>query len=101
FGTRFIAPLIPEFTHRYPLVEVDLGLSDTQQDLLKESWDLIVRIGHLADSDLRARRLGNCPMRLCASPEYLKKHGTPNRVAELSNHNCLSYSLSSEQRGGT
>ena len=73
FGTRFIAPLIPEFTHRYPLVEVDLGLSDTQQDLLKESWDLIVRIGHLADSDLRARRLGNCPI----------------------------YSLSSAQRGGT
>ncbi|SEN60650.1 DNA-binding transcriptional regulator, LysR family [Vreelandella aquamarina] len=101
FGTRFIAPLIPEFTRRYPLVEVDLGLSDTQQDLLKDSWDLIVRIGHLADSDLRARRLGNCPMRLCASPEYLQKHGTPNRVAELSNHNCLSYSLSSAQRSGT
>ena len=98
---RFIAPLIPEFTRRYPLVEVDLGLSDTQQDLLKDSWDLIVRIGHLADSDLRARRLGNCPMRLCASPEYLQKHGTPNRVAELSNHNCLSYSLSSAQRSGT
>ncbi|MRJ42224.1 LysR family transcriptional regulator [Idiomarina sp. FenBw--71] len=101
FGTRFIAPLIPEFTQRYPLVEVDLGLSDTQQDLLKENWDLIIRIGHLADSNLKARRLGNCPMRLCASPEYLKKHGKPNRVAELSSHNCLSYNLSSAQSGGT
>lgn len=100
FGTRFIAPLIPEFTRRYPLVEVELGLSDTQQDLLTENWDLIVRIGHLADSDLRARRLGNCPMHLCASPDYLKKHGTPQRVTDLSNHNCLSYNLSASQRSG-
>lgn len=100
FGTRFIAPLIPSFSERYPLVEIELGLSDSQHDLINDNWDLIIRIGHLADSDLKARRLGNCPMRVCASPHYLATHGKPQRIADLSHHNCLSYSLSPTQRGG-
>ncbi|MGO1501478.1 MAG: LysR family transcriptional regulator [Marinobacter sp.] len=101
FGTRFIAPLLPEFGRRYPRVDVELGLSDAQHDLIRERWDLAIRVGHLADSSLKACRLGNCPMRLCASPEYLARHGTPHRVAELSEHNCLSYTLSPLQGKGT
>ncbi|MDP0953433.1 LysR substrate-binding domain-containing protein, partial [Klebsiella pneumoniae] len=58
-------------------------------------------MGHLADSSLKARRLGNCPMRVCASPDYLQKHGTPRRVDELSGHNCLSYTLSPLQGNGS
>ncbi|MBB5321754.1 LysR family transcriptional regulator [Marinobacter oulmenensis] len=100
FGTRFIAPLLPGFTRRYPMVEVELGLSDSRKDLLKDGWDLVIRVGHLADSDLRARRLGNFPLRICASPEYLAKHGRPERVADLSGHNCLSYTLSPVQGNG-
>lgn len=101
FGTRFIAPLLPAFSRRYPMVEIELGLSDLQQSLLQDRWDLIIRIGHLADSSLKARRLGNCPMRVCASPDYLQKHGTPRRVDELSGHNCLSYTLSPLQGNGS
>jgi len=101
FGVRFIAPLLPAFSRRYPLVEVELGLSDAQQDLLEEGWDLVIRIGHLADTTLKARRLGDCPMRVCASPAYLARHGTPRRVADLAGHNCLSYTLSSLQGRGT
>lgn len=100
FGARFIAPLLPAFSRRYPRVEVELGLSDAQHDLLSEGWDLIIRVGHLADSALKARRLGNCPMRLCASPDYLARRGMPQRIAELSQHNCLSYSLSPLQGRG-
>ncbi len=100
FGMRFIAPLLPAFSRRYPGVEVELGLSDAQHDLIQEGWDLAIRIGHLADSSLQARRLGDCPMRVCAAPEYLKRHGTPQCVADLSRHNCLSYTLSSSQREG-
>lgn len=100
FGMRFIAPLLPAFSRRYPRVDVELGLSDAQQDLLQEGWDLIIRIGHLADSSLKARRLGNCPMWVCASPAYLSEHGTPQRVADLAGHNCLSYTLSPSQREG-
>lgn len=101
FGTRFIAPLLPEFSRRYPLVDIELGLSDAQQDLIEGGWDLAIRIGHLADSALKARRLGNCPMRICAAPGYLARHGTPRRVAELSAHNCLSYTLSPLQARGS
>ncbi|WP_249729292.1 LysR family transcriptional regulator [Acidovorax sp. CCYZU-2555] len=101
FGTRFIAPLLPEFSRRYPNVEVELGLSDAQQDLIQGGWDMAIRIGHLTDSALKTRRLGNCPMQICAAPSYLARHGTPRRVAELSAHNCLSYTLSPLQGRGT
>ena len=101
FGVRFIAPLLPAFSDRYPLVEVELGLSDAQQDLLQDGWDLAIRIGHLADSSLKARRLGDCPMRICASPDYLARRGTPRKVADLAGHNCLSYTLSALQGRGT
>ena len=101
FGTRFIAPLLPAFCERYPRVEIELGLSDAQQDLIEGGWDLALRIGHLADSALKARRLADCPMLICAAPAYLARHGTPRRVAELSAHNCLSYTLSPLQGRGT
>ena len=100
FGTRFIAPLLPAFSRDYPGVEVELGLSDSQQNLLYEGWDLILRIGHLEDSQLKARKLGNCPLRVCAAPDYLAQFGTPKRVSELSSHNCLSYTLSALQGNG-
>ena len=101
FGTRFIAPLLPEFSRRYPQVEVELGLSDAQQDLIQGGWDMAIRIGHLADSTLKARRLADCPLRICAAPGYLERHGTPRRVTELSAHNCLSYTRSPVQARGT
>ncbi|MCX4189619.1 LysR family transcriptional regulator [Methylophaga sp. OBS3] len=100
FGVRFIAPLLPAFSERYPHVEVELGLSDAKQDLVKDGWDLAIRIGHLADNTLKARRIGDCAVRVCASPAYLAKHGTPTTLADLANHNCLSYTLSPMQGHG-
>ncbi|QJD59657.1 LysR family transcriptional regulator [Pseudomonas sp. gcc21] len=97
FGARFVAPLMPEFSHRHPEVKVELGLSDTQLDLITGGWDLAVRIGRLADSPLQARRLGDSAMLVCAAPAYLDQRGIPRRVAELTQHNCLSYSLSAMQ----
>lgn len=97
FGARFIAPLMPEFSRRHPAVHIDIGLSDAALDLLAGNWDLAVRIGHLGDSPLQARRLGDSPMRVCAAPDYLDRRGVPRRVAELTQHNCLSYTLSTMQ----
>lgn len=99
FGSRFIAPLIPEFSRQYPEVKIELGLSDAQLDLIAGNWDLAIRIGRLADSPLQARRLGDCAMLVCAAPAYLDRRGVPRRVAELSQHNCLSYTLSAMQNG--
>ena len=81
FGARFVAPLIPEFSHRHPEVKVELGLSDTQLDLIAGGWDLAVRIGRLADSPLHARRLGDSAMLVCAAPAYLERRCVPRRVA--------------------
>lgn len=101
FGERFVAPLIPAFSHRHPEVKVELGLSDAQVDLLAGSWDLAIRIGRLSDSNLQARRLGDSAMLVCAAPSYLDQRGVPRRVAELTQHNCLSYTLSPMQDART
>ncbi len=97
FGTRFVAPLIPEFSHRHPEVKVELGLSDAQLDLIAGSWDLAIRIGRLADSPLQTRQLGDSCMKVCAAPAYLDSRGVPRTVGELAQHNCLSYTLSAMQ----
>lgn len=95
FGSRFIAPLLPVFSRRHPAVRVELGLTDSQVDPLEDGWDLVIRIGHLTDSPMQARKLGDCPMCVCAAPSYLEQRGIPRRVADLVQHNCLGYSLSS------
>lgn len=94
FGTRYIAPLLPSFSLRHPAVRVELGLNDSQVDLIDGGWDMAVRIGRLADSSLQARKLTDCPLVVCAAPAYLDKRGVPRRVAELAQHNCLSYTIS-------
>ena len=93
-GSSRLAPLIPEFSRLYPRLSVELGLNDRRVDLAEEGWDLAVRIGILQDSSLIARRLAPCRTILCAAPAYLAEHGTPHTVAELAQHNCLSYTLS-------
>jgi DNA-binding transcriptional LysR family regulator len=93
FGVRQIAPRLAEFARRYRRVTIELGLNDRQVDLAEEGWDLVIRIGHLADSSLVARRIAPCRMMTCASPAYLEARGTPRTVAELAAHNCLGYTL--------
>lgn len=99
FGTHFIAPLIPAFSRRHPAVKVELGLTDSRVDLLDGGWDMAVRIGWLQDSPMQARRLADCPLLVCASPRYLDERGVPRSVADLRQHNCLGYSLSSVAAG--
>jgi len=94
FGARYIAPLLPMFSQRHPAVRVELGLNDSQVDLIDGGWDMAVRIGRLADSSLQARKLADCPLVVCAAPAYLDKRGVPRKVAELAQHNCLSYTIS-------
>jgi DNA-binding transcriptional LysR family regulator len=94
FGIREIAPLLPEFARSHPLVTVDLGLNDRVVDLIEEGWDMGVRIGQLANSTMVARKLAPCRTALCAAPSYLAEKGTPHRVSDLKDHNCLGYTLS-------
>lgn len=95
FGTIAIAPLLSDLAGRHPDLIVDLGLNDRLVDLVEEGWDLAIRIGRLEDSPMIARRLAPCGMAVCASPDYLARHGRPKQIAELGNHRCLGYTLSS------
>jgi len=89
FGHQHLAPLIPEFASRYPKVQLALSLSDRNVSVIEEGFDLAIRIAHLADSSLAARRLAPNRRVVCASPAYLKKHGTPLTPRDLGGHNCL------------
>ena len=89
FGLQHIAPLIPRFAERYPQVQLALSLSDRTVNLIEEGFDLAVRIAHLEDSSLTARKLAPNRRVVCASPAYLARHGTPRTPDELARHNCL------------
>ena len=77
---------------RYPGVSIDMALNDRTVDLIGEGFDIAVRIGHLADSTLIARRITPIRFALCAAPAYLERHGVPRRPADLVRHNCLEFS---------
>jgi len=94
FGVREIAPLLPEFTRLHPSLTVDLGLNDRVVDLIEEGWDMAVRIGRLTESTMIMRKLTSCRTVLCAAPAYLAEKGTPRKVSDLKDHNCLGYTLS-------
>lgn len=89
YGERFIVPLVNAFMADYPQLRVDIELSNRQLDLLHEGFDLAIRLGRLSDSRLVATRLAPRLMYLCATPEYLRRHGTPQSPAELGQFNCL------------
>ena len=90
-GVTYLAKAITDFAKLYPQVNLDLNFEDTVVDIIDEGFDLAIRIGVLEDSSLISRRLASCPIYVCASPEYLKKHGTPTHPDDLLDHNVLAY----------
>lgn len=98
FGERHLAPLAGEFLALHPDVTLDLTLVDRVVDIVEEGFDCAIRIGGTGSLDLVARKLATTRSIVCASPAYLKRHGTPQRPADLLGHNCLRYTyLSAEQ----
>lgn len=89
FGRRHIAPYMAEFLERYPKLTTQLQLSDTVFDIVENGFDLAIRLGELAPSTLKARRLGVSPRIVVASPGYLERHPTPVQPPDLKDHNCL------------
>lgn len=95
FGVLHLGELIAEFHALHPAVTIELGLNDRYVDLLEERWDAAIRIGKLADSGLKARKLADVRLNICASAAYLAARGTPRTIADLADHDCLGYTLSS------
>ncbi|OOF23638.1 LysR family transcriptional regulator [Salinivibrio sp. IB574] len=89
FGEQYIAPLLAPFLRQYPHVSVDLHLTNRRIDLIETGTDVAIRIGHLADSSLKAKRLGSRRLTICASPVYLAAHGRPLTPSDLNRHVCL------------
>jgi DNA-binding transcriptional LysR family regulator len=89
FGHQYVAPLVPGFAARHPNVQLSLSLSDRHVNLIEEGFDVAVRIAALADSSLAARKLAPNHRVVCASPVYLRRHGTPRAPEDLVQHNCL------------
>ncbi len=93
FGTLHLAKMLPLFMNLYPELNVELFFDDKVTDLIADGYDIAVRIGELPDSSLIARELSPCTSGLYASKGYLARFGTPNKVADLREHNCMSYSF--------
>jgi DNA-binding transcriptional LysR family regulator len=91
FGLKRLAPLLIDFSQRYPEVGLDMDYSDRRVKLIEEGIDLSIRITRRLDGGDVARKIGMGRMQVVASKNYLARHGRPQHPAELIHHECLGY----------
>jgi len=89
FGRTFLPPLLPEFIERYPEINVVVSLSSTTIDIVADGYDVALEIDRLPDSSPRSQWLCTLTRLLVAAPDYLRRHGHPQRPEELKQHACL------------
>jgi DNA-binding transcriptional LysR family regulator len=89
FGQAVIMPLIPSLLADNPALQIDLTLSDRIVDIVGLGIDVAIRIATLRDSALVERSLAPNPRVICASPDYLARHGTPTYLEDLKHHQCI------------
>lgn len=89
FGLQFVAQIVPQLLQDNPDLRISLDMNDALPDLVSSGMDLAIRIARLKDSNLIARKLADNPRILVASPDYLKKRGTPRVLDDLQQHDCL------------
>jgi DNA-binding transcriptional LysR family regulator len=100
FGKRHVAPLIPGFLSEHRELSMSLELSDRLADMVNEGFDLAVRIGTLNDSTLIAVKLADMQRVAVASPDYLRRRGSPAHPRDLLRHDCLTFGNSGNQARG-
>jgi DNA-binding transcriptional LysR family regulator len=89
FGRSYIAPAIAEFAQKYPDVTLQLQLTDSPADFVRDAFDVAIRFGDLPDTRLIARKIAPNRRLVCASPGYLKTHGVPTTPHDLARHQCI------------
>lgn len=92
FGVLHLAPLWGKFHRLYPDVQLDVALIDRVVDIVEEGYDMAIRISRTGSASHVARRLATSRNVLCAAPDYLRRHGAPQRPDELQQHACIGYS---------
>lgn len=90
-GRLIVIPALPQFTARYPLIELEISLNDRTVDLIREGVDCVLRGGSPLDDSLVARPLVVLDQVTCASPDYLQQHGTPRGLTDLQGHRMVEY----------
>lgn len=96
FGRLHVAPVVTDFLAAYPEMRAELLLLDRVIDLLEEGIDLAIRIAPLPDSSLVALPLGSTGRAICASPDYLARHGVPQHPRDLANHRVIRFTALSD-----
>ncbi len=91
YGRLHLTPVVIDFLKAYPEIDVRLELHERVVNLQEEHVDLAARLGRLPDSSLLAIRIGEIRRIICASPAYLARCGTPQRPADLAEHDCISF----------
>jgi DNA-binding transcriptional LysR family regulator len=89
FATHQLTPVLAEFLARHPAIQFALLPTDRVVDMVEEGVDIAIRIGRLADTSFMARRIGVDKRVICASPDYLARHGAPRRPEDLLRHQCI------------
>lgn len=91
FGRRHVAPHLPGFMAENPDVRISLNLSEHVADLVRDGYEIAIRLGPVVDTSLVQLRLATSRAVLCAAPAYLKEHGVPQVPGDLAHHNCLAF----------
>lgn len=93
-GITVLNGIVVDYLQQHPDVELELTLSDGVQDLLAGGFEVAIRVGEVTDPGVVARRLEPYRLTLCASPAYLRRHGTPAAPPDLGTHSCLDFTHS-------
>lgn len=91
FGRLHVLPVAAEFLELHPALDIQLRLGDRNANLIEEHIDLALRVGALPDSSLVATQVGTTRRVVCANPAYLSRFGTPQSLADLATHRCISF----------
>jgi DNA-binding transcriptional LysR family regulator len=100
FGRSHVAPHAPAFLAVNSQVQVSFDLTDRVVDLVREGYDMGIRIGNVLDPNMVAIKLWRNQRVVCASPSYLERHGVPRKLSDLERHNCLAFNPQGGQVGG-
>ena len=95
FGENLLLPALPEFSARYPLIELEVRFNDRIVDLVGEAVDVALRVGNVQQAGLVVRKVSGINMVTCASPGYLAEHGEPRTPDDLRGHRLLGVTLAS------
>jgi DNA-binding transcriptional LysR family regulator len=100
FGRKHVAPLAPDFLADKPGLQLSFNLTDRVVDLVREGYDLSIRIGGAVDPNFVAVKLASNRRVVCGTPDYFRKFGKPKTLEDLPQHNCLAFNLQGGQNRG-